>query len=98
MTEGQYTQQDGRRLFEEDKARALSELHYSMLIQWSDEDQAYLVRLPDWERAGRVLGQVTHGDSYAEALEHGLEALEALIASAHKHHETLPEPQTFVAA
>lgn len=76
----------------------MSELHYSLLIQWSDEDQAYLVRFPDWERAERVLGPVTHGDTYAEALEHGLEALEALIASAHKHHETLPEPQTFAAA
>ncbi len=75
----------------------LQELHYSMLIQWSDEDQAYLVRLPDWERAERVLGPVTHGDTYAEALEHGLEALEALIASAHKHHEALPEAQTFAA-
>ena len=69
-----------------------------MLIQWSDEDQAYLVRLPDWEQAGRILGPVSHGNSYAEAFDHGLEALEALITSAHKHHETLPEPQTFVAA
>lgn len=75
----------------------MSESHYSMLIQWSDEDQAYLVRLPDWERAERVLGPVTHGDTYAEALEHGLEALEALIASAHKHNKPLPEPQTFAA-
>ena len=33
----------------------MSELHYSLLIQRSDEDQAYLVRLPDWERAERVL-------------------------------------------
>ncbi len=23
-------------------------LHYSMLIEWSDEDQAYLVTLPEW--------------------------------------------------
>ena len=76
----------------------MSELHYAMLIQWSNEDQAYLVRLPDWEQAERVLGPVTHGDTYAEALEHGLEALEALIASAHKHNEILPEPQAFVAA
>ncbi len=73
----------------------MSELHYTMLIHWSNEDQAYLVRLPDWEQAERVLGPVTHEDTYAEALEHGLEAL---IASAHRHHEIVPEPQTFVAA
>ena len=24
---------------------------YSMLIQWSDEDQAYLVTLPEWEES-----------------------------------------------
>ena len=76
----------------------MNELHYSMLIQWSDEDQAFLVRLPDWEREGRVLGPVTHGDTYTEAVEHGQEALEALIASAHKHQENLPEPQTFAVA
>ena len=76
----------------------MSELHYSMLIQWSDEDQAFLVRLPDWEREERVLGPVTHGDTYIEAVEHGQEALDALIASAHKHQESLPEPQTFAVA
>jgi predicted RNase H-like HicB family nuclease len=24
-------------------------MKYSMLIQWSDEDQAYVVSLPEWE-------------------------------------------------
>ena len=60
----------------------MSELHYSMLIQWSDEDQAYLARLPDWEHAKRILGPVTHRDTYTEAFKNGLEALEALVASA----------------
>lgn len=62
--------------------------HYSMLIQWSDEDQTYLVTLPEW--AERVLGPVSHGDTYEEAVQHGREALEALIASARKHNEPLP--------
>ncbi len=73
----------------------MNESHYAMLIQWSDEDQAYIVRLPDWERDDRVLGPVTHGDTYEEALQHGLEALDALIVSARKHQEVLPEPQVF---
>ncbi len=76
----------------------MSESHYSMLIQWSNEDQAFLVRLPDWEREGRVLGPVTHGDTYVEAVKRGQEALEALIASAYTHQENLPEPQTFAVA
>ena len=54
--------------------------YYSMLIQWSDEDQAYLVILPEW--AERVLGPVTHGDTYEEAVKHGQETIEALVASA----------------
>ncbi len=76
----------------------MGDLHYSMLIQWSDEDQAFLVRLPDWEGEGRVLGPVTHGDTYNEAVERGQEAFEALIASAYKHQENLPEPKTFAVA
>jgi predicted RNase H-like HicB family nuclease len=70
-------------------------LRYSMLIQWSEDDQAYLVTLPEW--ADRVLGPVTHGDTYEEAIKHGHEALEALIASAHRHQEALPEPRVFAA-
>jgi predicted RNase H-like HicB family nuclease len=71
-------------------------LHYSMLTQWSDEDQAYLVTLSEWE--GRVLGPVTHGDIYEEAVEHGKEALEALIASAQKHGGQLPLPRPYTVA
>lgn len=70
--------------------------HYMMVIQWSDADQAYLVTLPEW--VDRVLGPVTHGDSYEEAVKQGLEALEALIASAQKHGEPLPVPHVFAAA
>ena len=68
--------------------------HYSMLIQWSDEDQAYLVTLPDW--AERVLGPVTHGDTYEEAVQRGHEALKALIASARTHGEPLPQVRIIV--
>jgi predicted RNase H-like HicB family nuclease len=66
--------------------------HYSILIFWSDEDQAYLVGLPQW--ADRVLGPVTHGDTYEEAAQRGREALDALIASAQQHGEPLPRPRT----
>jgi antitoxin HicB len=71
-------------------------LHYSMVIQWSDEDDAFLVILPEW--SDRVLGPVSHGATYEEAVKHGYEALEALIASANKHGETLPSPHVFAAA
>jgi predicted RNase H-like HicB family nuclease len=63
---------------------------YSMVIQWSDEDHAYVVSLPEW--GGRVLNPVTHGDTYDEAVKNGTEAIEALIASADRRGETLPAP------
>jgi len=71
-------------------------LHYSMVIQWSNADQAYLVTLPEWD--GRVFNPITHGSTYEEATENGHEALEALVAVARKHGESLPQPHVFVAA
>ncbi len=69
------------------------QLHYSMLIQWSDQDQAYLVTLPEWK--GRVFGPVTHGDTYEEAVRNGSEVLEMLVESARESGEPLPEPRVF---
>jgi antitoxin HicB len=71
-------------------------LHYSMLIEWSEEDQAYLVTLPEW--ANRVMMPATHGSTYSEAVQHGQEVLEMLINSALQHGEPLPPPKTHAAA
>jgi len=68
-------------------------LRYSVLIQWSDDDDAYLVTLPEWE--GGIFNPVTHGETYEEAVKSGYEALEALVASARKHNETLPQTHPF---
>lgn len=64
---------------------------YSMVIQWSDEDQAYLVSLPDWE--GRVSNPVTHGDTYEEAAKNGLDAITALSEWTVNEGRALPSPQ-----
>lgn len=72
--------------------------HYSLLIEWSDEDGAYLARLPDWEREGIVLGPVTHGETYDEAAVNAREALASLIGSLTQHDEALPEPRPLVLA
>jgi len=45
-----------------------------------------------------VFNPVTHGDTYEEAMKNGHEALEALVASARKHDEALPEPLVFAGA
>lgn len=43
-------------------------VRYSMTIQWSDEDQIYIVSFPEW---GDLLH--THGDTYEEAVRNGQE-------------------------
>ncbi len=50
------------------------DLHYSLILEWSDEDQAYLVSFPEWE--SYVMQPVTHGDTYEEAVHKGRNALE----------------------
>ncbi len=71
-------------------------LHYAMLIEWSEEDQAYLVTLPEW--ADRVIMPATHGSTYSEAVQHGQEVLEMLVNSANRNGEPLPPPKTHAAA
>ena len=63
-------------------------LKYQMLIQWSDEDQCFLVALPDFPGSKWR----THGDTYQEAVENGIEALESLTIAYAVTHESLPIP------
>jgi antitoxin HicB len=63
---------------------------YTIIIQWSDEDQCYVVSLPEWGEFCH-----THGDTYAEALANAQEVLEMLIGSALENNEPLPEVQAF---
>ncbi|QSV52793.1 MAG: type II toxin-antitoxin system HicB family antitoxin [Dolichospermum sp. UKL201] len=49
-------------------------MKYSILIQWSQEDQAYIAFLPEWGKYAK-----THGESYEEALENAKEVLEDLL-------------------
>jgi predicted RNase H-like HicB family nuclease len=59
---------------------------YSMLIQWSDEDQAYVVTLPEFH------GCKTHGTSYMDAAKNGEDVLELLIETYQAEGRSLPEP------
>jgi len=75
---------------------AKSLIQYSMLIEWSEEDQAYLVTLPEW--SSQVLMPVTHGDTYSEAVKNGQEVFEMLVNDALQNGEPLPAPRVHVAA
>lgn len=63
-------------------------LKYQMIIQWSEEDQSFLVGFPDFP------GQQwrTHGKTYTEASANGLEALESLVIAYETTGDSLPEP------
>ena len=63
-----------------------------MLIEWSEEDRAYLVTLPEFVH---VIQPVTHGSTYVEAARKGQEVLELLVESSTRDGETLPEPVVF---
>ncbi|MGK7942678.1 MAG: type II toxin-antitoxin system HicB family antitoxin [Crocosphaera sp.] len=61
---------------------------YTIVIFWSDEDQCYLVHLPEFPT------QIfhTHGDTYEEALKNAQEVLELLIEEYKEDGKPLPQP------
>ena len=60
---------------------------YSIIIQWSDEDQKYIVSLPEFGPYAH-----THGNSYEEALKNAQEMLELLIEDYQARNKPLPKP------
>ncbi|MBD2343459.1 type II toxin-antitoxin system HicB family antitoxin [Anabaena subtropica] len=62
--------------------------HYTIIIQWSDEDGCFVVSLPEWGEFCH-----THGDTYEEALKNAQEVLELLIETTLEDGEILPEPK-----
>lgn len=71
----------------------INRLKYQMVIQWSEEDNCFLVGFPDFP------GQQwrTHGETYEEAVTQGIEALESLALAYEASGEPLPEPNTLSA-
>jgi predicted RNase H-like HicB family nuclease len=64
------------------------QIRSSTVIHWSDENDAFLVTLPEWE--GRIINPVTHGGSYEEAVRHGTEVLVSLVELVMEQGKTLP--------
>lgn len=65
-------------------------LHYRMHIQWSDEDQCYLVFLPEFDDRPK-----THGETYEKAAKMGREVLELLVECYQEDGMNLPSPTTY---
>ncbi|MEL6911422.1 MAG: type II toxin-antitoxin system HicB family antitoxin [Cyanobacteria bacterium J06643_13] len=60
--------------------------NYTVIIQWSDEDNCFIASLPEWGDFCH-----THGKTYAEALKNAEEVLDLLIESALEEGKMLPE-------
>lgn len=65
--------------------------HYSMVIEWSDEDQTYIVSTPEFP------GNYTHGDTYEEAVKQGNDLIASLIMWTLWDGKSLPQPRVFAA-
>jgi predicted RNase H-like HicB family nuclease len=68
--------------------------HYAILIEWSDEDDAYTVNFPEWEEQQHLIGY-THGVAYEVAARKGAEVLALLGQSARADGDPLPTPRRF---
>ena len=67
-------------------------MKYTIVIQWSDEDNCFVVFLPEFED---VMQPVTHGETYGEAFGNAQEVLELLVESALAEGKALPQPKRF---
>ena len=72
---------------------------YSLIIQWSNEDNLYLVTLPDFATlakppgTGIAMQPCTHGKTYQEAIENAQEAIESYLAYCQDENIPIPQPQ-----
>lgn len=64
-------------------------LHYTIVIQWSEEDRCYLVHLPEFPTQPFH----TYGETYEEALKNAQEVLELLIEEYQQISKPLPNPK-----
>ncbi len=74
-------------------------MKYSMKIEWSEEDNCYVVFLPEFTKA---MQPVSDGKTYMEAAQNGEDALESfakrllcrIVASYLAEGWSLPQPKT----
>ena len=60
--------------------------HYSMVIQWDDIDDIYIVTVPE------LPGCRTHGKTYEEAIQQGKDAIESWIDANRYWGRPIPKP------
>ncbi|MEA5550720.1 type II toxin-antitoxin system HicB family antitoxin [Anabaena cylindrica UHCC 0172] len=65
---------------------------YSMIVQWSDEDQLFLVTIPEFSHL--VIMPCTHGKTREEAIKNGEEVIEMYLEAWEAEGESIPEANT----
>lgn len=53
---------------------------YQVFIEWSDEDQVYLVSIPQLEKETGLLMPCSYGDTYEEALREAKISIKLALA------------------
>lgn len=66
--------------------------HYSMIIEWSNEDDAYIVTVPE------LPGCRTHGATYEEAVRQGQDAIDSWIDARRASGRPIPAPRIFASS
>ncbi|GER86524.1 HicB family protein [Dictyobacter vulcani] len=67
-------------------------LRYSMNIQWSEEDQVYIVTVSE------LPGCKTHGKTYVKAVKKGQDAIESWIEANKAWERPIPAPNIIMTA
>ena len=65
-------------------------MKYTIVIQWSEEDECFVVKLPEFTD---VMQPCTHGETYEEAIKNAQEVLELLIEYYQDEGKPLPVPK-----
>jgi len=63
--------------------------HYSVNVVWSDEDNCYIAKIPEFE------GLSAHGETMDEAIKEIYIALDGFIEVMKEDGEEIPAPQTY---
>lgn len=63
--------------------------NYSIIIQWSDQDNCYVASLPEWSDRN------VNGESYEEALANAQQILKSSVKSSLSAGKSLPKINTF---
>ncbi|MFM7191087.1 MAG: type II toxin-antitoxin system HicB family antitoxin [Microcystaceae cyanobacterium] len=82
---------------------------YSLLIQWSEEDQLFLVTIPEFEEdqlflvtipefSEQVIMPCTYGKTREEAIRNGEEVIEMYLEAWQNEGQTIPAPKTLQVA